>query len=586
MDFFLFFNGKIPINEVDTITEALAGRSYRDFEDAEDFSSFLIESGVVSRPLNEAGIDKEEKEELKKAASEDAEKEEKEERKESKKDLKKGDEVREVKYAKLDEIENIFKHIVIFTNDRDPKGNLTLKNIYDAVATLKKAGKPVPELHVFVAAKVDCDDTESRILIEDDKGKFEITEQSNLDTLIFSRLGVQGEDQCEHIVEILQDRGFLVLNPTKYSAVACNKYETACLLKKGGIPQPNFCLMTKEVLNDDKLYLEALQDVDKKFSGDPDKDEELKVVVKILDGHGGTGVFMSDGKKLKAILQAIFAIDAERQLIIQRKEEGDGGDIRVHVLTMRDGQVILGAMKRVQLTGDFRSNKSLGAETEKVKLTPEQEQIALKTAELSHMPWCAVDIMPLVKGSNKELGDNVVLEINASPGTDGITDVLGHNFINILLSNLTKPSEFFIQRKQAGWLEAIDIWFNEDTHMEFLAKLDTGNGTQATTVEVGKLDINDKKAKFTIEGKEVEMDITGKMTAITGSVKSDRNIVIAPLVRIGLRQMSNVPIALVESREKSTNVLVNRDLLSRLGYVVVSDETHILTPEMEKVNIV
>jgi glutathione synthase/RimK-type ligase-like ATP-grasp enzyme len=566
------------------IKEALAGRSYRDFTDGDEFSSFLVESGIST--VTEAGLEKREKEELKKIASEEASEEEKKEQKSNKKKMAEGNERLEVKYAKLDEIENIFKHIVIFTNDRDPKGNLTLKNLYDAVSSLKKAGKTVPELHVFVAAKVDCDDTETEITITDDENSFKINEQSNLDTLVFSRLGVQGEDNCEHIVEILQDRGFLVLNPTKYSAVACNKYETACLLKKGGIPQPNFCLMTKEVLSDDKLYLEALQDVDSKFSGDPDKDEELKFVVKILDGHGGTGVFMSDGKKLKAILQAIFAIDAERQLIIQRKEEGDGGDIRVHVLTLRDGQVILGAMKRVQLTGDFRSNKSLGAETEKVKLTPEQEQIALKTAQLSHMPWCAVDIMPLVKGSNKELGDNVVLEINASPGTDGITDVLGHNFINILLSNLTKPSEFFIQRKQAGFLEAIDIWFTDKIHKEFLAKLDTGNGTQATTVEVGKLEMTDKTVKFSIDGKPVEMEVTGKMTAITGSVKNERNIVLAPLVRIGLRQMSNVPIALVESREKSTNVLVNRDLLSRLGYVVVSDETHILTPEMEKVNIV
>lgn len=559
------------------IREALKGRTYRDFNDSDDFSSFLVEAGIDKKA---------DKEELKKVASEEAAEEDKKKKNRVKGNLKNGEEVREVHYADLDEIENIFKHIVIFTNDRDPKNNLTLKNLYDAVAALKKAGKTVPELHVFVAAKVDCDDTESRILIEDDEGKFEITEQSNLDTLIFSRLGVQGEDNCEHIVEILQDRGFLVLNPTKYAAVACNKYETACLLKKGGVPQPNFCLMTKEVLEDDKLYLEALQDVDPKFTGDADKDEELNVVVKILDGHGGTGVFMSDGKKLKAILQAIFAIDAERQLIIQRKEEGEGGDIRVHVLTLRDGQVILGAMKRVQLTGDFRSNKSLGAETEKVKLTPEQEQIALKTAELSRMPWCAVDIMPLVKGSNKDLGDNVVLEINASPGTDGITDVLGHNFINILLSNLTKPSEFFIQRKQAGWLEAIDIWFDERTHKEYLAKLDTGNGTQATTVEVGKIEDKDGYIDFTVDGKKLHMEKKKTMTANVGPTKSERPTVVVPLVRIGLRQMSNVPIALVESREKSTNVLVNRDLLSRLGYVVVSDETHILTPEMEKVNIV
>jgi hypothetical protein len=308
--------------------------------------------------------------------------------------------------------------------------------------------------------------------------------------------------------------------------------------------------------------------------------------VKILDGHGGTGVFMTDGKKLKAILQAIFAIDAERQLIIQRKEEGDGGDIRVHVLTLRDRQVILGAMKRVQLTGDFRSNKSLGAETEPVKLTKEQEQIALRTAELSKMPWCAVDIMPLVKGSNPKLGDNVVLEINASPGTDGITSVLKHNFINVMLSELTNPSEFFIQRKQAGWLEAIEIWFDENVHKEYLAKLDTGNGTIASTVEVGKIEEKSGTVTFDVDGQKVTAKVTTVAKAKVGDSEFERRVIQVPLVRIGLRQMSNVHMAVIEKRDKSTNVLVNRDLLSRLGYVVVSDETHILTPEIEKVNIV
>ena len=117
----------------------------------------------------------------------------------------------------------------------------------------------------------------------------------------------------------------------------------------------------------------------------------------------------------------MFAVDSERGLIIQKKEEADGGDIRVHVLTLRGGkQKILAAMKRVKLSGDFRSNVSLGATAEPIKLTKEQEKIALETAKVSKLPWCAVDIMPLVENSNPELGDNVVLEINASPGTEGI----------------------------------------------------------------------------------------------------------------------------------------------------------------------
>ncbi len=577
-----------------TLNEALekSGKTYRDFASTEEFVNFLNESGLVTEDK------KKEKEEQKKLDKEieEIKKKDAEEKKEDKKDKKKEEEeavqgpeepeTKEVHYADLKKIDNIFKHIVIFTNDRDPKNNLTLANIYDAVDALKKAGKKVPDIHVFVAASVDCDDTESEMKISDEKGEFTIKEESNLDTLIFSRLGVQGEDNCEHVVELLQDRGFLVLNPTKYSALACNKYETACLLKKGNIPQPNFCLMNKEILNDDKLYLEAMRDVEKDFSEDSDKNEDFKFVVKILDGHGGTGVFMTDGKKLKAILQAIFAIDAERQLIIQRKEEGDGGDIRVHVLTLRDRQVILGAMKRVQLTGDFRSNKSLGAETEPVKLTKEQEQIALRTAELSKMPWCAVDIMPLVKGSNPKLGDNVVLEINASPGTDGITSVLKHNFINVMLSELTNPSEFFIQRKQAGWLEAIEIWFDENVHKEYLAKLDTGNGTIASTVEVGKIEEKSGTVTFDVDGQKVTAKVTTVAKAKVGDSEFERRVIQVPLVRIGLRQMSNVHMAVIEKRDKSTNVLVNRDLLSRLGYVVVSDETHILTPEIEKVNIV
>jgi hypothetical protein len=44
--------------------------------------------------------------------------------------------------------------------------------------------------------------------------------------------------------------------------------------------------------------------------------------------------------------------------------------------------------------------------------------------------------------------------------------------------------------------------------------------------------------------------------------------------------------ALVEKREKSTNMLLNRECLSWLGYVVSPSVTHILTEEMEKIKIV
>ena len=496
----------------------------------------------------------------------------------------------EVEYADINKISNIFKHIIIFTNDRNPKGNKTLKNIIEAIDEFKKANTIVPDLHVFVAADIEAKEDESEITIQDDVEKFVITDQNNTDTLVFSRLGVQDEYECEHVVKLLQDRGFLVLNPVQYSAIACDKYETAMLLQKANIPQPNFTLMTKDILYDEKDFLTHMREVYKDWDGkDPDKNEDKEVVIKILDGHGGTGVFLSNGKRMMAILQAIFAINKGQQLIIQKKEEADGGDIRVHVLTLQNRQVILAAMKRVKLGGDFRSNVSLGATAEPVKLTPEQEQIALRTAKVSKLPWCAVDIMPIVKGTNPELGDNAVLEINASPGTDGITDVIGQNFIHVLLNELNDPKEFELQEKIAGYIESVDVdWGNG--FKSYLAKLDTGNGTKGSSIEVGDYVIEGKKIKFSVEGKQYEFEITDYSNAETGDGEekktAKRPMILVPRIKLGLRLLNNVRMSIIKVREKTTNVLLNRNILSELGYVVSPSKTHILTPEMEKIKIV
>ena len=496
----------------------------------------------------------------------------------------------EVHYAEdIKKYNNIFKHIIIFTNNRDRKENKTLNNIYEAIENLKKDKCPIiPEVHVFVAAEIEADETEAEITITDGDEKFTIKDESNVDILIFSRLGVQGESQCEHIVNILQDRGFLVLNPVKFAALASDKYETAVLLQKGDIPQPNFCLMTKDILYDEKQYNSSMKEVYPEWDDkDADKNEKLDFVCKILDGHGGTGVALIDGKRSLAWLQMIFAIDPERRLILQKKEEADGGDIRVHVLTLRDKQVILAAMKRVKINNDFRSNVSLGATAEPVKLTPEQEQIALRCAQLSRLPWCACDIMPIVKGSNPKLGDNAVLELNASPGTDGISDVMKENFINVLLNELDDPNNFYLQEKIAGFIEAINIDFGDGNKKDYLAKLDTGNSTGACTLEVGEFKDDGKFIEFTIDGKQMKCKKAGKIIAAAGEQSYERPTIVVPQITIGLRKLNDVQIALVKSREnKTTNCLVNRDTLARLGYVVDSNSAHRLTPEMEKVKIV
>lgn len=480
---------------------------------------------------------------------------------------------------------NIFKKIIVLTNDRDPKGNKTLKNIYEAVDNLKKDKCPIiPEVFVFVADETLVDEKEDgTIHIEDTKGKLDIKDESNCDTLVFSRLGVQNTS-CEQVTSVLQDRGFLVLNPIKYSKLASNKYDTAVLLQKGGVPQPRFALMTKDILYDQEAYENALKEIHPDYGKSEDNDKELEYVVKILDGHGGTGVSLLTGKQLLANLQLIFAVNPELRLIIQAKEEADGGDIRVHVLTLRNKQRILAAMKRVKISGDFRSNVSLGATAEKIKLTPAQEQIALRAARLSRLPWCAVDIMPLKKGSNKELGDNVVLELNASPGTDGISDVIDENFINLLLCELDNPNEFYIQEKIAGYEEAMSIDLGNGP-IKMLARLDTGNGSQAGHFEVGDYEIDGEDVKFSLMGHKYSFKKVGESKPIVGDKEYTRALIIVPEITVGKRKLQNVKMGVVRQRNKSTNALLNRDILSRMGYIVSPSITHLLTEKIQKVKI-
>ena len=49
----------------------------------------------------------------------------------------------------------------------------------------------------------------------------------------------------------------------------------------------------------------------------------------------------------------------------------------------------------------------------------------------------------------------------------------------------------------------------------------------------------------------------------------------------------DVPMALVENREgKSSNILLNREVMSWLGYLVSPYQTHILTQEIDKLKII
>jgi len=485
------------------------------------------------------------------------------------------DQIDEEKEPDKKDDEYFFKNILFFTNDREEKTNKTLKNLNAAVR-----GKNV-EIFPFVAEEVNYKATDNNIEFYDNVNKFKVDEQSNVDTIVITRLGVQKSEECMELIKELQDWGFFVINPIQSAKKASNKYTSSVLLERYEIPQPKFTLVAK---NDIEKGLESLnkklKNIYKDVGKNTEEDEKKEYVVKILDGHGGTGVFMETGKGILATLQAMFAVNEDLELLVQKKEEADGGDIRVHVLTMRTKQKILAQMKRVKIKGDFRSNASLGASVEKVELTPEQEEIALKVAKISGMPWCAVDIMPLIKGSNPEVGDNVVLEYNASPGTDGISEVMEENFVKILLDNINDVNELVLAPKAIGYIETIKFTMDNDDEFEMEAKFDTGNGAKASTIGCEKVEIDGDLVTATIENKKYKFKKAGKSKAIVGQVTEERTTVIIPCIQVGSRKLLDVEFALVDNRNKKQKVLINRDVMARMGYQINPAKKHILEDDL------
>lgn len=471
-----------------------------------------------------------------------------------------------------------FKNIIFFTNDRDPKNNKTLKNLQDAIE-----GTDV-NLVTFVAEEVTYKATDKFIKISDTKTKFTVDKQSNVDTIVISRLGVLDSEECMECVKELQDWGLFIMNPVQSAKKASNKYQTAVLLERYNLPQPRFALLgIDDIKDNEKTLNKKLKKIYPDVGKDEEKDKDKEYVIKILDGHGGTGVAMVTGKMLLAILQMVFAIDPERELLLQKKEEIDGGDLRIHVLTTRTQQHILAAMKRKKIAKDFRSNVSLGATAEKVELTEEQKEIALKVAKVSGLPWVGVDIAPLVEGSNPEIGDNIVLEYNSSAGSEGISEVIGENFMKLLLDNVNDINELVLAPKAVGYIEDVTFFFNDkdDEGVKIEAKFDSGNGAKASTIGCESLNEDGDWILAKIEGKEYKFKKHGQSKAIVGQVTEPRTTVIIPCIQIGSRKLLDVEFALVDNRNKKQKVLLNRDVMSKMGYVINPAKKHALDDEFE-----
>ena len=133
------------------------------------------------------------------------------------------------------------------------------------------------------------------------------------------------------------------------------------------------------------------------------------VVIKLLEGTQGIGVILAPEVKVaEAIIETLHSTN--QNVLIQRFiKESRGRDIRALVV----GDRVVAAMRRVASGDEFRSNVHRGGTVERVELTPDYEQAAVRSAQIMGLKVAGVDMLEGAEGP-------LVMEVNSSPGLEGV----------------------------------------------------------------------------------------------------------------------------------------------------------------------
>ena len=362
--------------------------------------------------------------------------------------------------------------------------------------------------------------------------------------------------------EKLESLGFVSVNSPKAVLLCEDKLDTVQKLQEKGIPTPKTALISSE---------EDIENAISKVGG------KYPIVVKTLSGTKGIGVFQIDSKEsLISTLQTMWKLSPETELIVQEKIEADY-DLRIHVVGSRnstgegDNYTIIASMKRNRVENDFRTNVSLGGVAEAVEIPKEIEKIAIGAAKATECSWCGVDII-----IGKNTGVPYVLEVNASPGTDGIEQATGLDVTGIILDFILNKKNWNYPRKMVGFREIFDV----KGVGKFIGKLDTGNGAIACSLHADSSEEVDGFLNWSVGGKSFSHRIMEYSHAEVGD-QTDKRPVILLDIEFGKMVYKKVKFSVVDRTNKSTPMLINRGFMEIAGLVVDASKTFLLTDEPE-----
>ena len=146
------------------------------------------------------------------------------------------------------------------------------------------------------------------------------------------------------------------------------------------------------------------------------------LVVKLLEGTQGVGVVLCETRKAaESVIEAFLGIDVN--IMVQEYiAEAGGADVRCFVI----GDRVVAAMRRQAQPGEFRSNLHRGGSAETARISPAERRTAVAAARAMGLNVAGVD---LIRSNHGPL----VLEVNSSPGLEGIEDASGVDVASLIV---------------------------------------------------------------------------------------------------------------------------------------------------------
>ena len=219
---------------------------------------------------------------------------------------------------------------------------------------------------------------------------------------------------------------------TKYGMAVVRQFEamgTFCLNSSASIGTSRDKLAAHQALAFNRISMP-----DTAFANSPRDTQNIidltsggPLVVKLLESSQGRGVVLAETKKAAtSVISAFQKLNAA--FIVQDFVKGaNGSDIRLFVIS---GKVVA-SMMRSASDDDFRSNLHAGGKASKVKITQKERKIAKEATKAMGLNIAGVDIL-------RSTGGPKVLEVNSSPGLQGIETINNINVASLIIDYIEK----------------------------------------------------------------------------------------------------------------------------------------------------